>query len=356
MEPQPLISVIIPVYNVERQLRRCLDSVLAQECGKLEVICVNDGSTDGSLDILREYEAKDGRVRVIDKEHAGAGAARNAALDIAQGEWVTGVDSDDWLAPHAYERLMSLDLSEVDAVVYGAETVVESEQPRECFSYELAHEGVRTVTSDDTLRLPSPFWSKLHRRSVIEKYGLRFPEGHIYEDEPFHLLFLAHARSIRYVPEPLYCYSIQRSSVMQQPDREAFEDVNLLYMKEVFEHFVAYDLLGKHWPCLWDYLVHKCLFAAEQNKKGEPLLQWKRDVMRLAQRSGLLRNRRFAKALGAAFTTTRRGWLSRFFVKRKPGKVTYRLFGIPLLKVQRSGSVTTYRVLGVVVHQSVEHF
>ncbi len=352
MTSQPLISIIIPAYNAERWLRQCLDSMLAQTYTKLEILCVNDGSTDGSLAILREYEAKDGRVRAIDIAHAGLGAARNAALDVAQGEWITGVDADDWLVPDACERMMSRELEGVDVVAYEAETVfIDEPLGGSWYSYDLPYEGVRPMTNADIYRIRSPFCLKLYRRSVVEQFGLRFPVGHLYEDEAFHLLFLAHVRTICYVRERLYCRSIHKGSIMQQPDREPFEKANLAYMKDIFAHFVSHDMLETRWPCLWHYLVRKCLYFAEKNREGEALQEWKSQVMELAQRSGVLRNRSFAMALDGFFSTPRQGWLGRLFVKRKPGKVTYRLFGIPLLKVRKNDSETVWRVLGVVVRR-----
>ncbi|MBI5027472.1 MAG: glycosyltransferase family 2 protein, partial [Actinobacteria bacterium] len=96
---EPLVSVVVPVFNVERWLPRCLDSLLAQDHRPLEVIAVDDGSRDGSADVLRRYAAAHAEVRVVLQEHRGLGPARNAALTLATGEYVTMVDADDWIEP-----------------------------------------------------------------------------------------------------------------------------------------------------------------------------------------------------------------------------------------------------------------
>ena len=101
----PQISVIIPVYNVEPYLRQCLDSVVNQTFGDLQIICVNDGSTDGSLAILEQYAAADNRVEIVNKENGGLNSARNAGLDRVTGEYFAIVDSDDWIDLTAYEKL-----------------------------------------------------------------------------------------------------------------------------------------------------------------------------------------------------------------------------------------------------------
>ncbi len=98
-----MISVVVPVYNVAKYLRRCIDSVLAQTCGDWELVCVNDGSTDGSLDILNEYAARDGRIRIISKQNAGVSAARNDGIAAARGEYVLFLDSDDFIHPQTLE-------------------------------------------------------------------------------------------------------------------------------------------------------------------------------------------------------------------------------------------------------------
>jgi len=98
-----MISVVVPVYNVAKYLRRCIDSVLGQTCDDWEMVCVNDGSTDGSLDILREYAARDRRIRIIDKKNAGVSAARNDGVAVARGEYVLFLDSDDFIHPQTLE-------------------------------------------------------------------------------------------------------------------------------------------------------------------------------------------------------------------------------------------------------------
>ena len=101
----PLVSVLIPVYNVEKYLSRCLDSLINQTLTDIEIICVNDGSTDGSLKILKQYQEKDNRIVIVDKKNGGLPSARNAGLDRARGQYVGFVDSDDYVEPSMFETL-----------------------------------------------------------------------------------------------------------------------------------------------------------------------------------------------------------------------------------------------------------
>ena len=93
----PKISVIVPIYNVEKYLAKCLDTILAQTFSDIEIICVNDGSTDNSRKILSEYAKKDSRIKIVDKKNGGLSSARNAGMKVAQGEFISFIDSDDWI-------------------------------------------------------------------------------------------------------------------------------------------------------------------------------------------------------------------------------------------------------------------
>ena len=120
MKRMPKISVIIPVYKVEQYLPECLDSIINQTYKNLEIICIDDGSPDNSGKILDEYASKDNRIRVIHKENGGISSARNAGLDIATGDWISFVDSDDWLDINTYEKLLSsADEANTDIVMFG---------------------------------------------------------------------------------------------------------------------------------------------------------------------------------------------------------------------------------------------
>ena len=104
----PAISVIVPIYNVEPYLSQCLDSIISQTLADIEIICVNDGSTDNSLQILQKYAAQDNRIKIINQPNQGLSAARNSGIDVATGEFIGFVDSDDYIAPDFYETLYTV--------------------------------------------------------------------------------------------------------------------------------------------------------------------------------------------------------------------------------------------------------
>ncbi len=216
----PLLSVIVPVYNVEPYLRRCLDSLCSQSYSHLEIICVDDGSTDASPDILREYEANDARVRVVSKPNGGLASARNAGLDVATGQWISFVDSDDYLLPGAYRSAMACVNESLGFVHFGVRVEAELGNGLEDILPEMndylnvPHEGTRELTPELVYGLAWNVWNKLYRRSVIEQHALRFDEANYgCEDMCFHISYCAYVNEVVYCPERLYAYVLRQNSI-----------------------------------------------------------------------------------------------------------------------------------------------
>ncbi|MDE6245397.1 MAG: glycosyltransferase [Treponemataceae bacterium] len=169
----PKISVIVPVYNVEKYLRRCLDSIRAQTFTDFECICVDDGSPDGSGKILDEYAESDGRFRVIHQENAGVSAARNAGLDIARGEWIAFVDSDDWIEPKTYEVAYKTAIEKsADLVQWN----VVMERAGKKLNATVLKEGYFSISDDATYFEPS-VWHKLFLKRLFYDNNIHFPQN-----------------------------------------------------------------------------------------------------------------------------------------------------------------------------------
>lgn len=209
----PLLSVIIPVYNTATWLRKCLDSVCGQTYRNLEIICVNDGSTDNSAEILAEYAAKDSRVRVITQENAGVSVARNRALVMAQGVYVTGVDSDDWLEPHAYETLRPHMEAGYDLICYGMKSIDEEGKLHVDEYLRLPVEGYRELGAVLVAETNAFICNKLYRTDKLREWEITFPEGVRFEDAAFVYAYMARAENCYYAREPLYCYYTHTASL-----------------------------------------------------------------------------------------------------------------------------------------------
>lgn len=217
------VSIILPCYNVAPYLDACLDSLVNQTLQDIEIICVNDGSTDGTLAVLQSWERKDRRIRVINQENGGLSAARNAGMDLAQGEYIGFVDPDDYVEHFMYERLLETARSsraDVAACGYvafsdGDGTIMEewSRSPaagvEECVRESVFH-------SDSVwCRMESIACNKLYLRSFLEKCALKFvPSFRKGEDDVFWLMLLPHIDRLAVIPDRLYWYRKQREGAI----------------------------------------------------------------------------------------------------------------------------------------------
>lgn len=212
----PLLSVIIPVYNVAPYLRQCLDSICNQTYRNLEIICVDDGSADISLSILREYEKRDSRITVLQQKNQGQGAARNAALRICKGDFITGVDADDYLLPETYATCMAAIEPDIDIVCFGIQCVAAPGDEALLANIEYTHpyQGKQSVHDDLIKRTGVNFVNKIWRRSMVLQGSNKFCEGLRYEDNFFYFSTIPNARSIIYLPQKFYQRLMRSNSTM----------------------------------------------------------------------------------------------------------------------------------------------
>lgn len=213
------LSVIVPVYNVEKYLAGCLDSLLNQTLKDIEIICVDDGSTDTSPKILKEYAKKDKRIKIVTKQNGGLASARNAGLDVATADLVAFVDSDDTLVPNAYEIAVSKMTPDIDFVHFGIRAVgAESQKIQQSDDeyYEIKFSG-RVGIDENILRsVDVSACNKIFRKSVLDKYGIRFPDGLRYEDAYFFNIYMIHSKFGFYIQDKFYNYIRHEGSIMNQ--------------------------------------------------------------------------------------------------------------------------------------------
>lgn len=240
MAKEELISVIVPVYNVRPYLEKCFDSIARQSYQNLEIILVDDGSTDGSGDLCEDLSQRDGRVRVIHKKNGGLGSARNAGIDAARGAILSFVDSDDWIEPGMYETLSGIMCREnAQIIACGIKKVSETGE----VSYYQDNLKERSVyTREEALielpkneRLSNSMCNKLFRRETIQ--GLHINEQIYYEDNPFTPQCIARAERIAYTAEPFYCYFERTGSISRKKFSEReFDRVTADRMRLEFYH------------------------------------------------------------------------------------------------------------------------
>lgn len=209
----PLVSVLIPVYNVEDYLGKCLDSVIAQTLNNIEIICVNDGSTDGSAEILQEYKKKDSRITIITKENGGLPSARNAGLEVAKGKYIGFVDSDDYIDHTMYETMVnSAMIHDSDVVICGANIFPESPRADQ-WLYDTLSPGPRHYEKFDPDILfraidTTPFlWRTIVSKRLIDSRNFRLDEDVVLgEDKAFQCKVYPYAKGITVIPDKLYNY------------------------------------------------------------------------------------------------------------------------------------------------------
>ena len=215
-----LISVIVPIYKVEDYLPKCVESIRNQTHSNLEIILVDDGSPDGCGAICDDFAKKDSRIRVIHKENGGLSDARNVGIEVAKGDYLAFVDSDDWLEPDAFEAMLALaekyDAKMVCAGRYNEDGATGTQSKGLCPEKEEFVPGkelVRRIFRWD--HLDSAAWDKLYARELFQE--IRYPVGRVVEDVPttYHLVLLAGGAAM--LPRPIYHYLCREQSITNAP-------------------------------------------------------------------------------------------------------------------------------------------
>lgn len=281
---EALVSVIIPVYNVEQYLRRCIDSVLAQEYDNIEIILVDDGSTDNSPLICDEYNKNYANVKAFHKENGGLSSARNYGIENAKGEYITFLDSDDYIHPSFVDRLVQL-LQEYNTKVSQCVFELGSENHFASFTEEIQvtrHEG-STTFGNRAVKIAA--CGKMYEASLFET--LRFPIGKINEDEFTTYKAIDASGSIVTTNERLYYYYENPDSIMRKERQlvpldafEAYEE-RLAYFKEKGD-LVAYELSRKEYLLRILIIYSRCTKRRDNlNDKGAILSLYRENYAKL---------------------------------------------------------------------------
>ena len=226
------ISVIVPVYNVQDYLSECLDSLLAQDFQDWEAICINDGSTDNSLDILTEYAKKDPRFKIISQTNQGLSAARNAALPLVTGEWVLFLDSDDMLTNNALSKLYQVAKeSNQPVIVPTSFGVIGQTIASDTNNYQIYQPALESL-----LKSPGSYSSacgKLYHADILKEH--HFIPGIYFEDWPFITVLFAHIPSFASIDAKLYLYRQTTNSIVRSSFSTIKIDSYITGMRVVYE-------------------------------------------------------------------------------------------------------------------------
>lgn len=247
---KPKISVIVPVYKVEKYLKKCIDSILNQTYTNIEIILVNDGTPDNCGQICNDYSKKYSNVIVVHKKNGGSSSARNVGLDIATGDYIGFVDSDDWIEPNMYQRLIE------NAIKYNAEISVgglnnikeyknKYEQVKSTYNGKIEISCIDKYEGMKNFFLGTwPAWDKIYKKEVHE--DIRFPEGEINEDEAIALKLIDRCEKIVYTNEALYNYLSRPNSITTSK----FSEKNLDWYRNCKNNL---KFINKNYPQLSKY-------------------------------------------------------------------------------------------------------
>lgn len=224
---KPLVSIIVPVYNAEHFLETCIESIIAQTYKHIEVIFVNDGSTDRSKRIIERY-INVHPFRLINQENKGAASARNRGLEAAKGSYIQFVDADDLIKHDAIEKHVQK-MEHADLVISGYETIHETYMPTVAGLYDKADFLTHFGELFQKIIILSPC-NKMYRKDIIETNGIKFCEEMVLgEDLLFNLAYLAHCKSIYLLQEPLYFYRTNKNSLTHSYQNDLFERQKVLF-------------------------------------------------------------------------------------------------------------------------------
>lgn len=240
------VSIIIPIYNVEQYLRECLNSVVNQTLKDIEIICVNDGSTDGSYEILKEYAAKDSRIMLFNQKNKGPCAARNFAIKQAKGEYLGFIDSDDWIDLNYFEKLYNeAQNNNCDIACAGLRRYKINRAPIyiKFKKIQVFHE-VSDKAKAVNLPLYNYMCNKIFKRDAWFKTGIMFPEGENFEDISILLKLLYYMGDLVTVPNIYYWYRNNLNSIVNNNTQKNREDL-LNAWKKLYdfadEHYIKLD-------------------------------------------------------------------------------------------------------------------
>lgn len=236
------ISVIIPVYNVENYLKRCLDSIIGQTLKDIEIICINDGSTDSSLQILQEYAKNDSRIKIINQENKGLSVTRNNGIEIAQGEFIGFVDSDDYISDNFFEELYKSAIkNNADIAVSGIKRVSSRYNvDMLVFKTEKTAENFKDKIVLCNVPDYCHVWNKIYKAPLLKDTQIRFVPDRLYEDIPFTPQILFAAKKIVTVPETYYYYWRGSSSIIKKGGQKSKED----YVRSEDEAVKFFEKIG----------------------------------------------------------------------------------------------------------------
>ncbi len=254
-----LISVIVPIYKVENYIHKCIDSILSQTYSNLEIILVDDGSPDNCPQICDDYAIKDGRIKVVHKSNGGLSDARNAGMQVASGDYISFIDSDDYIASNMYELLLNrITEDDSDISICGVEMIWEEEKA----PTKLTIDGSYLLDNKDAMyallretKIKQPVWNRLYKRKTVD--GTFFAKGKYHEDVFWSYQAIAKAEKVSVIGTPCYFYLQRKGSIMGEnfsvkrlDSLEGYKE-RLQFLEKNYPEFVEQERTSRYFFCMY---------------------------------------------------------------------------------------------------------
>jgi len=259
---QPIISIIVPIYNVEKELPRCLESLITQTFKDIEIICVIDGSPDNSLRICEEYKTNEPRMVIISQENQGLSGARNTGLAYSKGKYIQFCDPDDYYVPDMCEKLYNAVISSnADLaiasirVLYDQIPVIAGDQEY----YRVKNRGLTVVNEYVIRNTDVSACNKIFKKSIIDTYSIFFPQGLHYEDACFFYKYIFVSKTIYHIPEYLYVYVRRDNSIMSNTFQKTPRSIDHIKILKNIKEFLLKNNLRNSYETdvfLWMTIIY----------------------------------------------------------------------------------------------------
>lgn len=266
------VSVVVPVYNGERSVASCLDNLTKQSLKEIEIICVNDGSTDNSLEVINDYIKKDPRIRVVSQKNGGLSAARNTGLRNVKTPFVMFCDCDDIFDDEMCEKMVGAMVeNDVDIVACGTEVEYKAHSEiaeSDSNYYRIKFSGKNYINEEITSRTDVSVCDKIFKVELINKHGIKFPEGLNNEDYYFYNAYMSISDTILFITKKMYKYIRHEDSIMSDNfNSNKYSPDHLLIVQELFSFYKKNGFLDRHVDYFWNQFAESYWFSYSHSAK-----------------------------------------------------------------------------------------
>ncbi len=354
----PKISVIVPVYNVEKYISTCLESLLKQTMQDIEIICVDDCGTDESMRIVEKIAKTDKRIKIIHNEqNSGLSESRNNGMKCATAPYIMFCDSDDWFAEDMCEKMYTaITRDNADLAICGTEVIYEADHDRKSSDdryFAIQHGGTIDLTQDIQDKYSVCAWNKIYKREIINKYNVLFPRGLKYEDNYFYSAYCLWVEKVAFVSDKLYKYRRRAGSIMNNTYGNKVLNLDTIkiaiaWFKYATEHNKINEKTNWFWGKFFYELVCNSLdYSSKDNHKkcyemAQKFIQENLDITILDNRA----RRNIAQIMHRTIKPRRlMGGLIK--IQTTPDETFLRVFGIKVVRAKYDTCDTKYYLFGI---------